>query len=63
VGLSQPLKSRVARAVVDRESHSSSVSSVGGWAGNPSAVSGIPSVLDQGEGVAVDSGVGSVVIP
>jgi hypothetical protein len=44
-------------------SHSLSVSSVGGRAGYPTAVCGIPSEFDHGEGVAVDSGVGSVLIP
>ncbi len=62
-GVVQPLKSRSARAEVKQASRSSSVSSVGGWTGKPSAVRGIPSVRDQREGVAVESGVGSVEIP
>ncbi len=57
VGFVQPEKSRLARAEVNLASRSSSVSSVGGWTGKPSAVRGIPSIRDQREGVAVESGV------
>ena len=53
VGEAHPGKLRAARAVVKRWSRSASVSNVGGRTGRPSAVSGIPSVLDQGEGVSV----------
>ena len=63
VGFEQPENLRSARADVKRMSRSASVSSVGGWTGKPSAVRGIPSVRDQGEGVAVERGVGSVEIP
>ncbi len=53
VGEAHPGKLRVARAVVKRWSRSVLVSNVGGRTGRPSAVSGIPSVCDQGEGVSV----------
>ena len=59
----QPENLRSARAEVKRSLRSASVSSVGGWTGKPSAVRGMTSVRDQGEGVAVESGVGSVVRP
>ena len=50
----QPENLRSARAVVKRLLRSASVSSVGGWTGKPSVVRGMPSVRDQGEGVAVE---------
>ena len=63
VVLGQPENLRSARAEVNRASRSASVSRVGGWTGRPSAVKGIPSVRDHGDGVAVERGVGSVEIP
>ena len=62
-GSGHPENFRLVRASVNRTFRSSSVSRVGGWTGNPSAVRERPSLRAQGDGVSVEEGDGSVEIP
>jgi hypothetical protein len=62
-GCAHPENLRAASASVNLTFRSSSVSRFGGWTGNPSAVSEIPSLRAHGDGVSVVVADGSVVIP